>query len=288
VLLAAVLSVLAAVVVMARSRAESPRSEVITVGVVNLTPGVSPVLDGFKAGMQELGYEEGRNIRYLYHGPTRSIAALEPEVRKLLDADIDLLLSMTTPASVAARKVTEGRSVPVVFAPVNDPVLSGIVADLRSPGGNLTGLKVRGFVGKTLEWIQAVAPDTRRVFVPHNPEDHSSVLGLADLRETADRLGVEVVVYELRSPAAVPDSVAAIPDDADAILLLPDNIVIGNYSLYARAALARKLPLTTVSGTQAGHGSLLTYGPDFYQMGCQAARLADQILKGISPADLPV
>ena len=284
----AILSALAGVVVMARSRAEPPRPRLITVGVVNLTPGVSPVLDGFKARMQELGYEEGRNIRYIYHGPTRSIAALEPEVRKLLDADIDLLLAMTTPAAVAARKVVEGRNVPVVFAPVNDPVHSGIVASLRSPGGNLTGLKVRGFVGKTLEWILAVAPDTRRVYVPHNPEDHSSVLGLTDLRETAGRLGVELVVFELKGPNGVPDSVAAIPDNADAIVLLPDNLVIGNHSLYARAAIERKLLLTAVSRTQAGEGSLLAYGPDFYQLGRQVARLADQILKGVSPSDLPV
>ena len=101
---------------------QDEQSKTFTIGVVNLSPTLNPSLDGFKAGMAALGYVEGENVTYIYDGPTGSIEALQPEVEKLLDAKIDLIFSLSTPAALKAKQAVEGTDIPVVFAPVSDPV----------------------------------------------------------------------------------------------------------------------------------------------------------------------
>ena len=117
----------------------TPQPQTFTVGVVNLTPTLNPTFDGFMAGMAELGYVEGENVTYIYEGPVGAIDALEPAVQKLMEAEPDLVLSISTPATLRAKAALEGTDIPLVFSPVNDPVGSGVVDSLRNPGGNLTG-----------------------------------------------------------------------------------------------------------------------------------------------------
>lgn len=260
----------------------------VTIGVVNLTPALDPVFDGFKAGMAELGYVEGENVTYIYEGPVGSIEALGPAIQNLIKQDIDLLLALSTPATLQAKQAVEGTDIPVVFAPVNDPVQSGVVDSLRHPGGNLTGIRVGGFVPKELEWLLAIAPGTTRLFVPHNPDDNSAVLGLAALNEAADTLGVELVIGEASTPDEIMATVETIPEEVEAIILLPDNLMIAHIDDFVEAALERDLPLSSVAYPQVEAGALMSYGPGFFQLGEQVARLADKILQGTAPADLPV
>ena len=264
------------------------RTQTFTIGVINLSPALNSTFDGFKAGMVELGYVEGENITYVYKGPTGSIEALDPAVQDLIAQDIDLILALSTPATLQAKQAVAGTDMPVVFAPVNDPVQAGVVDSLRNPGGNLTGIRVGGFVPKELEWLLAVAPDTKRLFVPHNPDDGSAVQGLAALKAAADTLDVEIVVGEARTTDEVMAAIEIIPEEVDAIFLPPDNLMVGHIDDFVAVALERDLPLSSVAYSQAEAGALMSYGPDFFQLGKQVARLADKILQGTAPADLPV
>ena len=88
--------------------------------------------------MTELGYVEGRNLTYIYHGPTGSISGLEAEAELHLEQEIDLLLALSTPAALQAKRLTQESRESVVFARVYDPVRSELVESLTRPGGNLT------------------------------------------------------------------------------------------------------------------------------------------------------
>lgn len=112
-------------------------SETYTVGIVNIASILNPVVDGFKDGMAEFNYTEGENITYIYNGPV-SRDNLESEIQSLIDAEVDVILSLTTPATVTAKGLTADNQIPVVFVPVNDPVGAGIVEDTSKPGGNIT------------------------------------------------------------------------------------------------------------------------------------------------------
>jgi putative ABC transport system substrate-binding protein len=206
----------------------------------------------------------------------------------VLSQDVDMVFSITTPASQKVGAVTAGTKIPVVFAPVVDPVGAGLVNSLSRPGGNATGVRVGGFAAKELEWLVTLAPATKRVLVPHNPQDAASVEALSVLREAALKVGAELVVQEAKSPQELDQIFSNFPQDVDAILLVPNNIAISRISDFVRVSHQRRLPLASVAYAQLEAGALMTYGPDFFQAGRQAARLADKVLRGTSPAVLPV
>ena len=110
-------------------------SEPLTIGVVNISPGLDVTLEGFKEGLAEAGFVEGEKVTYVYEGASGGIQGLGSAIAAVRAADVDLIFSITTPASVAVKRSIDGTDVPGVFAPVLDPVKSGLVESLGQPGG---------------------------------------------------------------------------------------------------------------------------------------------------------
>lgn len=262
--------------------------ESFTVGVVNLGPALEPVFNGFKSRMTELGYVEGENVTYLYDGPVNDITLLEAEAQKMVDADVDLILTLSTPASQAAKRITSESQTPVVFAPITDPVATGLVESLANPSGNLTGVTFGPQEGLRMEWLIRVDPRIERVWIPYNADDASPVAALAILESNADALGVEFVPAVTRNLDEINTAIENIPDDVDAIFLLPDTFIVSNVDLFIQAALEHDLPMSVPSYPAVADGALISYSMDFIAVGEQAARLAAQILEGAEPSDLPV
>ena len=262
------------------------RPDTFTIGVINLSAGAEGALDGFKGGMAKLGYTEGENVTYKYDGPVGSVDALGPAIQKLLREDVDLIFSLTTPATIAAKQAVDGTDVPVVFVPVYDPVSSGLVDSLIKPGGNLTGIRAGGNMEKMLDWLLRIAPGTTRCFAPYNTQETASVQALAELKKAARTLGIELVTPEVRSSEELKEALISIPRDIDAIVVLPGGFFSTHIAEFGKTAIERKLPL--LSGPVESPGPLLTFGADIFVMGKQASRLADKILKGAAPAGLPV
>lgn len=267
----------------------APKKSSFTIGVVSPAPSMEPVLQGFKDAMAEKGYIEGQNVTYIYNGPLGADAAkLEAEVQSFIDAKVDLILALATPATVAAKKITAGTNIPVVFAPISDPVGAGFAESLTKPGGNMTGIKSGGFVGKELEWLLIVKPDTKKVFAPYNPKDGAAVFGRNLLLEAGKGLGVEVITPEANTPEEVPTLLASMPEDVDAIFMLSDSMILSRITDFVATASAKKLPLTSINISQVQAGALMAYGPEFTSVGRQSAGLADQVLKGAAAGSLPI
>ena len=262
-----------------------PKTHVI--GVVNPTSIMTPVLEGFKAGMTELDYIEDRNVTYIYEGPVGQ-DSLERVVQGFLAKDVDLILAITTPAAQVAQRVTAGKDVPIVFVPVTDPVGAGLVSSLKQPGHNLTGITTGGSDPLRLEWLLRVAPGVKRIYLPYNPQDKSPVDALAQIQAAAVKLNVQLVLRQASTTDQVEAAISNIPDDADAIFIGPDSLVGSLYASWVNAAIERKLPLTGSSMSHVEAGMLVSYSYDTVAVGRQAARLADQIFSGIKPANLPV
>ena len=122
------------------------------IGVLSYSPTLGQVFEGFKAQMAALGYEEGKNVTYIYHNALEpGPQALEREVKRLMDQKVDLFLTTGTRPTLAAKKAVEGTNIPVVFAPVIMPVKEGIVESLSRPGGNVTGVQNGDTIPKALE-----------------------------------------------------------------------------------------------------------------------------------------
>src|SRR5262249_9738019 len=157
--------------------------------------------DSFKAGMTELGYIEGKNVTYIYHGASKPEAqVIASEVRRLIDQKVDLLFTIGNLSTIEANRAVQGTTLPVVFAPVVNPVGTGVVASLAHPGGNVTGIQAIDNTPKALEWLLKFVPGTPKVYVPYTLADQVSVTSVQPLPAAAAQLGVELMLDPVRSP----------------------------------------------------------------------------------------
>jgi putative ABC transport system substrate-binding protein len=260
--------------------------ETFTIGVINYLPPLEQTLDGFKAEMAELGYIEGENVTYIYHGAIEpNPTVLNAEIENLLTQDVDLLFTMGNPTTLAARQAVEGTGIPVIFAPVVNPVGDGMVESIAYPGGNLTGIQNITPVPKAVELLLKLVPETTKLYVPYHPDDEVSVASIAPLPEAARTLGIELMLDEVRSPEEVLAAIETLPDDAAILLVTVPSLE--PVSPFFNLATERGLAVGSASNG-AEVGALIVYTTDLFAIGKQAARLADQVFRGIAPSQLPV
>lgn len=271
----------------ADSDSEDAESSVSTIGIVNIASILNPVIDGVKAGMTEFDHIEGEDINYIYNGPVGR-DDLETEIQSLIDQGVDVIVSLTTPASIVARDLTLENRIPVVFVPVNDPVGAGIVDDPTSPGENITGIISGASETRRMEWLLTVVPDATRIYYPYNPDDPSPVRTLELFEGLAEQLGIEIVAFEVSTVELLQDAINNIPDDIDAIYLPSDSRVGSALADWVAIAAERQLPMSGSSQAHVDAGVLSSYSYSPFEAGRQSARLIDQILSGIDPGTLPV
>ncbi len=265
------------------------KSGINSIGIVNTLPTLEDTVTGFKEGMRELGYYEGKNIRYHYGGPTSARIKIPLAVQSLLAAKVDLILSITTPATLAVKKATAGTGIPVVFSIVTDPVGSGIVKSIDQPGGNITGVSFGVQEARRLEWFVRIAPEIRNIYVPYNPGDKAPVLALKIVKKTAAKLGVRLITRKVYDRKTLNDSIRNFPANADSVFFLPDSLRGSRLADYVAAAMKKKLPMSVSNIDNVKKYDILTsFGFNQKMIGKQAARLADLILKGSLPAEMPV
>lgn len=263
--------------------------EMVTIGVINLGAVLDPIFDGFKDGMTEHGYIEGETVTYIYNGAVGDITLMDAEAQKMVDADVDLIVAISTPAAQAAQRLTIDTDIPVLFLAISNPIGAGLVDNLVEPDGNLTGLTHGTQEGLRLEWLTKLQPDMQKIWIPYNAEDQSPVLVLAGITEVAGELNVELVPQVTTTKEEIEAALSSPPaDDIDGIYLLPDSVVVSNADLFIAYALEYNLPLCVPSPPDVENGALVSYSFDFYVSGQQGSVLADKILDGTDVKLLPV
>ena len=260
----------------------------ITIGVLQFTANNLTTLDGFKAGMEELGYREGENVRYVFDGPAATRSELDMKMAELLGAQPDLVFTSPTPATLIAQQATRTSRIPVVFAPVNDPVAAGIVSDIRNPGENVTGIRLAASDGKRLQWLKEISPSLSKVFLPYNAAGKSALTSYGNAKAAAEALGVELIGRPVRSVEEIRAAMEEIDEDVDAIFLPRDGMVMSRIKEFVALTTERRIMLSTPRLKQVQQGALTGYGFIGFELGKQAARLADKILKGADPGTLPI
>lgn len=246
-------------------------------------------LAAFAQRLRELGWIEGKTVRIEYRwveGHNERFAGIADEFAR---RKVDVVVTSGTPAVMALKKATT--VIPIVFATAGDPVKTGLVASLARPGGNVTGLATVGdeIAGKRLEVLRAVVPGLRRLAILANVTNPFSVLEVSDVRASASRLGIEATSFDIRKVQDIDDALAQIKGRADALYVCTDAALIHtNRARINSWALAAKLPSMQGAKTYMEGGGLMSYGPNFPAMFRRSADLVDKILRGASPADIPI
>jgi ABC-type uncharacterized transport system substrate-binding protein len=275
---------LAASVPTAARAQEWPRISVLHSGFPNRTP-----IHLLFEALGKLGYENGHTATIDLLGGEGNADRLNALVAQLAAQAPGVIIAITSPAVLSLKKAR--LTTPVVFAFVPDPVRLGIVESLAHPGGNFTGVTYSETVlgGKRLELLLDAVPGTTRIAVLWSPSFPENAAILESIRGSASARGIVVFSRELHG---VEDLAPAFDDatraGAQAVVFMTDNLMFGHRKQVAELALAHHLPSMHSFPPEVRDGGLMFYGPSQGENYRRAAALADRILKGARPAELPV
>ena len=247
-------------------------------------------LASFRDGLGELGWAEGKNIAMESRWAEGSYERLPDLAAELVRLKVDVIVASVTQASPAAKQATA--TIPIVMVGVGDPLGSGLVASLAHPGGNVTGPSsmLADVSGKQLALLRETVPDASPVAVLWNPAN--PVWQAAASRETevaARALGLRLQLVEARGPDELEGAFAAMTAVRAGALFVPADIILVRHAQpIADLAARHRLPAMYGFREHVEAGGLMSYAASFAVMFRRAATFVDKILKGASPADLPV
>jgi putative tryptophan/tyrosine transport system substrate-binding protein len=264
-----------------------PATKVYRVGVLGNEN--NPPWDGFRQGLRDLGYVEGRNLSMEWRwseGKPDRFPALALEMVALKP---DIIVASGTQAVRAAKQATS--AIPIVMPVSSHPDKIGLVESLPRPGGNVTGLSnvAPELAGKKLELLKEIAPKVSRVAVLWNPANPVEPLGFQELLTAAQALGAEIQSVEVRSPDDFSGAFAALaPRRVHALMAHGNPINFRGRQLIADFALKNRLPSIFEDRLFVEAGGLMSYAASLTDLFRRAATYVDKILKGAKPGDLPV
>jgi putative ABC transport system substrate-binding protein len=246
-------------------------------------------LDGFRQGLQRLGWSEGRNLQIDYRFAAGRADRFQPLAIELIALRPDVILAQTPPVVAVVQR--ESRAIPIVFVDVSDPIGPGFVASLARPGGNLTGVISfeASITGKWLAMLKEIAPGLARVALVSNSKTSSFDYFQRAAEATAPSLGIELVPNQVETAAEIERAIevfARVPNGG--LVLPPDSTTILHRDLVIALAARHRLPAVYAFRFFVAAGGLMSYSIDFVERYRQAAGYVDRILKGAKPADLPV
>lgn len=259
------------------------------IGYLSPSSSSTDYVQGLSAGLRELGYVDGRNIRIESRWADGKLDQLPKLAAELVRLNVNVLVTSVTEASLQAKKATA--TIPIVMAAVGDPVAAGLVSSLARPGGNVTGTSSLSIdiVGKQIELLKAVVPDLSHAALLWNPANATyQALQLREAERAARTAGLELQLVGARSAGEIPKAVDSIKSGTQALAVLGDAVLVQHATTIAELALKKRLATVGLNRGWARAGILLTYGPSFFDLHKRAAVYVDKILKGAKPADLPV
>jgi putative ABC transport system substrate-binding protein len=269
--------------------------KVYRVGILTSNPSFAAIGDGFKDKMAELGYIENENIVYVVENPDSNPADQQRSAEKFVEDKVDLIFAYPAPEAVAVNTAINGTDIPALFSYAQ--IEGGtLVKSVREPGGSMTGVRYPGpeMMSRRLEILLEIVPTTKRVWISYDKNGPIIPVALEALRSTASSLGVTLVEVPITKLEELGEDLAAREQSADlgldAIITMPDefNTSPAGFAVLSKFAAKHNLPLAAGIGYMAKEGALFINTTDLTHVGELAAPLADKILKGTPPGNIPV
>jgi putative ABC transport system substrate-binding protein len=246
-------------------------------------------IEGLRAGLNSLGYIEGKNIIIEFRW-AKTGDELREFAAQFVGLNVDIIFAISSTETGAAKQAT--KTIPIVFGTHADPVSTGHVASLAQPGGNITGLTVvqSELTAKALEILKEAVPEAKRFGVLSSPTVPSHGPTLRAAQATADKLGVTLQTALFRAVEDFEEAFVQMAQmNVQAVFVAASSLTIRSRpELLAQLAIKHRLPTMFGARDNVAAGGLMSYAPDARDLTRRAAVYIDKILKGAKPADLPV
>jgi putative ABC transport system substrate-binding protein len=269
--------------------AQAQQPKVYRVGV--LLPGEAwyEIIDGLRAGLRELGLEEGKQFVLEIRDTKGDLKAEEEAARNLEQEKVNLIYATRTSVTIAAKRATA--DIPIVFCAGTDPVVLGLVESFAKPGGRLTGVyePSTDLTAKRLEILKEIVPKLRRVVTFYEPRNPVAIESSKLARAAAQQMGIQFVERPVASVEELQAGVRAIKmGEVDAFFQLSDPMVAGQAQLIIDTARRIRLPTMFVDQSFVIKGALAAYSVSYHEVGRLSAKYVQRILAGVKPKDLPL
>jgi ABC-type uncharacterized transport system substrate-binding protein len=263
--------------------------KIYTIGSLNTADQFVDAFEGFKSRMVELGYKQGQNVRYEYHNSKGNAEILRTMAQKLVQDKVDMIVTTSTTGTVTAVKATAGTRIPVVFLSAANPHL--LVKSFSGSGNNLAGISSASLelTAKRFELLKELAPGVKRLAVPVDPKGVNYQTIVEENRQAAAKFGIVISEIHVRNVDEIGQAAGTITRKSfDAVFTPADTLISAGVDGIVKQVLKEKLPAITALLVNVERGCLATYASDYNALGKQGAALADKILRGAKPADLPI
>ena len=248
-------------------------------------------LRGFREGLKDAGYVEGKNIAIEYRFADNQLDRLSELAADLVRWRVAVIVTGGGPAPAFAAKSATA-TIPIVFTIGDDPVRLGLVATLARPGGNVTGTSfvVTELATKRLELLREMVPAITHVAVLVNPTEASNTEAtLKDLKTAARLMGLEITVLKASTSREINAAFATVERDRPAAMFVaPDAFFVTRRVQLALLAMLHRIPVIYPIRPFAEAGGLMSYGTSLTDAYRQTGRYTGRIVRGAKPADLPV
>lgn len=243
----------------------------------------------FRQRMHELGYIDGRNLVVETRYARGDVARLSPLAQELVRLKVGAIVTSGRVATEAAMRAT--RTIPIVTATGDDPALTGMVASLGRPGGNVTGVTSisRELNGKRLELLREILPKLSRLAVVWHRDNSPSALSVKEIEAAARSAKVVLHVTGVKTANDIAGAFAAMTHERmQAVFVIASPMLYSERQRIGELALKHHLPSMSGVSDYADAGGLVSYGPNYPELFRRAAVYVDKIFKGARPGELPI
>lgn len=268
--------------------ASSTNSQMFSVGVAQLVdhPSLNTIRESMMDEFEQQGYVEGENITFNYQNAANKTSNLDSIMTGYSADEVNAIVAIATPTAMAAQKYSD--QIPVVFSAVSDPVSAGLVESIEQPAGNITGTSDEIQVEQIVDMMLKLSPDIHRVGVLYNPGEANSVSTVERFSAYAKTKDLEIVEKTGTDNTTMQQAAVDLASQSDAMFSPIDNTVATGMVSLAQIARDAGVPYYVGADSMVQTGGFATVGINYESLGRETAKMTIDILKGKSPADIPV
>jgi len=251
-------------------------------------PSANAVREGIKKSLEELGYTDGKTIRWIYKNPQGNSATNIQIAQQFVSMNPDIMVAIATPSAQALVSAARKSNIPIVFAAVTDPINAGLVKDLKKPGDFVTGVSDFPPLERQVTLIKKMLPHAKIIGGIYNPGEINSVKQFKLFEEFAKKEGFEVISVTAMKTSDVHSAALSLIKKVDAFFIPLDNTVLSAMDSLIKLQFDFQKPIFTSETDSVFQGALATAGAHLFDIGKAAGKMIARILQGEKPGIISV